>query len=684
MDNKIINNVVTFAAGERITTRGEDVDELYIILKGKIKCMTTYGTYYLGPGSAAGLTDCYYGMYIYNYFAEEETMVKKYRVSSSADITRVLQDQADNIGIIVIMQSRHIADIIKTYLDLTVKCRELDTEYRPDARIHRWELDKFNSMPLIPGKITVEYYKSSFQVAAGAMYEGARFLSNMNDACMQMADKLEINLDYVEEPMEDDFILALEDTPAAFISDEDNFDADYAWSQLEKSLPRLLTYAELDSDDASHFMHLIETYRDPSQQTSLSDDARQLRRDIAKMFYKIYYLIFNKAVNSVSTPPIVSMFLNFGYMDENLMSKENALDLYKLSLVVESQCNGNGIHTMYSWLRQILWGDKEPSKNTMDMDYTENINSQRKQGKLSSTAADAALKDNDAKVHFEIENMFTSANRVVYGRGSTFCPVLTDNTITRSFSQLAATAEKISTAISNITKKDYSAFYREVIYQNKDAEIDREFIMSEVLPDVILMPTFGNEGIMWQEIEGRRKDSPARFIIPIFPTVNVANILISVTGRFRWEMCKRTQGVYWNNISEPSLTAEYCDYIQFYKKNRELSEAAKAKIKSTLTSCRNNFREVFVRDYETWMIYEVMGSFRLTKPVRKIMATYCPFTRELRDQLKENPMVKDLFSNDSKVFSAKARHVDVLIPSIERKGHEVPKEILDYRDFLHM
>lgn len=684
MDNKITGNVVTFAAGERITTRGEDVDELYIILKGKIKCMTTYGTYYLGPGSAAGLTDCYYGMYIYNYFAEEETMVKKYRVSSSADITRVLQDQADNIGILVIMQSRHIADIIKTYLDMTVKCRELDADYRPDARIYRWELDKFNSMPLIPGKITVEYYKSNFQVAAGAMHDGARFISNMNDACLQMADKLEINLDYVEEPEEDDFILALEDTPAAFISEDDDFDAEYAWSQLEKSLPRLLTYAELGSDDAAHFMQLIESYRDPAQQTSLSDEARQLRRDISKMYYKIYHLIFNKAVNSVTTPPIVSMFLNFGYMDENLLSKENVLDLYKLSLVVEDQCNGNGVYTIYSWLRQILWGDKEPSKNTMDMDYTENINSLRKQGKLSSTAAEASLKDNDAKVRFEIENMFTNANRVVYGRGSTFCPVLTDNTITRSFSQLAATAEKVSTAISNITKKDYSAFYREIIYQNKAAEIDREFIMAEVLPDVILMPICGNEGIMWQEIEGRRKDSPARFVIPMFPTVNVANILISVTGRFRWEMCKRTQGAYWNNLSEPSLTAEYCDYIQFYKKNRELSEAAKAKVKSTLTSCRNNFREVFVRDYETWMIYEVMGSFRLTKPARKIMATYCPFARALREHLKENPMVKDLFSTDSKVFSSKAKHVDILIPSIERKGHEVPKEILDFRDFLHM
>ena len=331
MDNGISGSVVTYAAGERLTTRGDDVDEIYIILKGKIKCMTTYGTYYLGPGSAAGLTDCFYGMYIYNYFAEEETMVKKYKVSSSSDISRVLSDQSDNIGIFVIMQSRHIADIIKTYLELTRKCREIDSEYRPDSRIARWELDKFNALPTIPSKVTVDFYKSSLPVAIGTMYDGARFLSNANDACTQMADKLEINLDYVEEEVpEDDFIMALEDPPAAFVTTEEDFDEEYAWSQLEKSLPRLLTYAELDSDSASRFMQLIETYRDPKQQTSPSDEARQLRREISKMYYQIYYLVFNKAVNSLTTPPIVSMFLNFGYMDENLMSRENALELYKL------------------------------------------------------------------------------------------------------------------------------------------------------------------------------------------------------------------------------------------------------------------------------------------------------------------------------------------------------------------
>ena len=224
MDNGISGIVVTYAAGERLTTRGDDVDEIYIILKGKIKCMTTYGTYYLGPGSAAGLTDCYYGMYVFNYFADEDTLVKRYTVSSSTDITRVMNDQADNISIFAIMQSRHISDIIKTYLELTMKCRDVDAEYRPDSRISRWELDKFNALSSISNKTAVEFYKASLPVTIGSIYDGARFLSNLNDACSQMAGRLEINVDYVEPEPEDDFIMAIEDTPAALTDTGDDFD----------------------------------------------------------------------------------------------------------------------------------------------------------------------------------------------------------------------------------------------------------------------------------------------------------------------------------------------------------------------------------------------------------------------------------------------------------------------------
>ncbi len=684
MDNNISGSVMTYAAGERLTTRGDDANAIYILLKGKIKCMTTYGTYYLGPGSTAGLTDCYYGMYIYNYFAEEETVVKRYAVSSSSDISKVLSDQADNVSIFVIMQTRHIADLIKTYLDLTFKCREIDEDYRPDSRIPRWELDKFNALSSISNKIAIDYYKSNLSIAIGAIYDGTRFLSTINDACTQMADRLEINLDYVESEPEEEYIMAIEDTPEALFATEDDFDEDFAWSQLTNSLPRLIAYAELEPDEAEYFTQLIESYRIPSQQTSPSDESRQLRRDIAKEFYKIYYHVFMKAANSLTAPPIVSMFLNFGYMDENLLSRENALDLYRLSLIVEKECNGKGVYTIYSWLREILWGDKEPSKNNMDTDYSETINTNKRTGKISAEEAEAALHDNDAKIRFEIENMFTSANRVVYGRSSHFCPVLTDNGITRTFSSFITTADKIVSAIDAIRKKDYSAFYREITYQNKACEIDREFIMSEVLPNIILMPIVGNDGLMWQEIEGRKKDTPARFILPIFPTINISNVLTCLTGRFRWEMCKRSQGVYWNNISEPSLTSEYCDYIQFYKKNRELPEAVKDKIKATLKSCRNNYREVFVRDYETWLLYETAGSFRLNKVARRILALYCPFSKEIREHLMTNPMVKDLFSGENKILATKEKHLELVISQLDKKGIDTPKELLDFRDFLHM
>lgn len=142
------------------------------------------------------------------------------------------------------MQTRHIADLIKTYLDLTFKCREIDEDYRPDSRIPRWELDKFNALSSISNKIAIDYYKSNLSIAIGAIYDGTRFLSTINDACTQMADRLEINLDYVESEPEEEYIMAIEDTPEALFATEDDFDEDFAWSQLTNSLPRLIAYAD--------------------------------------------------------------------------------------------------------------------------------------------------------------------------------------------------------------------------------------------------------------------------------------------------------------------------------------------------------------------------------------------------------------------------------------------------------
>ena len=104
-----------------------------------------------------------------------------------------------------------------------------------------------------------------------------------------------------------------------------------------------------------------------------------------------------------------------------------------------------------------------------------------------------------------------------------------------------------------------------------------------------------------------RRDTSARFLFPIFTAVDIDDMMVDTVGRYRWEICRKIQGVHWNDIREKSLTAEYCDYLQFYRKNRELSTEAKEKIKSALLRGRNNYREVFVKDYQNWMKYESKG-----------------------------------------------------------------------------
>ena len=47
-------------------------------------------------------------------------------------------------------------------------------------------------------------------------------------------------------------------------------------------------------------------------------------------------------------------------------------------------------------------------------------------------------------------------------------------------------------------------------------------------------------------------------------------------------------------------------------------------------------------------------------------------------------MVKDLFSSENKLFTAKLKHLDLVISQLERKGVEPPQALLDFRDFLHM
>lgn len=448
-------------------------------------------------------------------------------------------------------------------------------------------------------------------------------------------------------------------------------------------LEQILVYSEYEATKAEDFRKNLQEYKNLPDRLATTDDVRKLRRQITQGFFDIYELAFYRTLKKGKIPVAVKMFLNFGFMDEELAGEDNTHSIF--DLVAELNVfKSDNVYTIYEWLMSIYRGENEPSRNEFDMDYISYLNEQKKTGKITAAQVKEMADDRHEKVDFEMKNMFVSTNRATYGKISTYCPVLCEDDIVGTVENMLVTAEKASTALDGIRKVDFSLFYREVGYSDPEHELNMEQIQKEVLPNIILMPNAGTRAMMWQETAGIKRDTSARFIFPIFTVVDVEEMMIEVAGRFRWEMCRKIQGVRWNDITEPSLTSEYNDYIQYYRKNHDLSQEAKDKIKNSLTKAKNNFREVFVRDYHSWIRYESKGSFRLNKVARDIIFRYCPFNREIRMLLGANPMYREIFEKYEILKERKKRHVELWYDRYQKKGGQINEELQVNWDFYDL
>ena len=449
-------------------------------------------------------------------------------------------------------------------------------------------------------------------------------------------------------------------------------------------LAHILTYAGKNEAEIEEIRKKIEAYRDLPDMFSTDNEAYMLRKQLVPIFYDAYSRIFMKVVKAGEEPTrIVKMFLNFGFMDAQLAGEENVNTLYDLTHHLE-KCNSDHVYTIFTWLKAVYNGEKEPSKNEFDLDYPAYIADQRKSGAVRADEVQALLNNQEEKLKFEIKNMFTSGNRITYGKITTFCPILGEYDLINSIDKMLVTTERLDEALNQIRKVDFSVFFREDMFSDPAKDINRETIMKEILPDIILMPNVGTKAMMWQETAGVKRATPGRFLFPIFTAADLEEMMVETVGRFRWEICRKEQGVHWNDIREKSLTSEYCDYIQFYRKNHELSADAKEKIKSQLTRARNNYREVFVKDYVNYMKYESKGSFRLNRIARDILVRYCPFTKDIRAGLKDNPMYTNSMSRYEVETAKKAQRIMGVYEKYKKAGGVITQELRDNLLFYQM
>lgn len=465
---------------------------------------------------------------------------------------------------------------------------------------------------------------------------------------------------------------------------EDEEQTDAAMSgELSGSLDKILSYAECGSELETSFRSHIEKYKKTVNKNGTEDEIRVLRQHITREFNQIYAAAFMKSLKEEQIPTVVKMFFDFGYVDEELAGMKNAVYMYRLVEELPTSPE-EGVYSFYEWLTAIYEGRKEPSRNEFDLDYTAYLHEEKRMGRISQEEESRLLQDNASKVMYELQNVFPMVNKVSFGRISTFCPVFSEHNVMKDLDSTLVSRDRILEIINSIRSKDFGAYYRETLFTKPEQGVNKEFINVEVLPDFILTPNMGTRGVMWQEIEGKRRVTPARMLTSIFQMEDLALIMIRLTGEFRWEMCKRVQGARWNDISERSLTSEYFDYIQFYRKNQELSSDAKDKIKTDMGRAKNSFKEMFIMDYTAWMLYESNGSPRLNKVARSILFTYCAFSADIREKLKTNPMYREIIEKYDFHMAQKRHRMDNLCQKLTVLGKGVPEEIEKEKEFLYM
>lgn len=456
-----------------------------------------------------------------------------------------------------------------------------------------------------------------------------------------------------------------EDTP------QEDIQSGTIMQELAGSLNSILEFAGFDLDMGESFRKHVNTYKAMEDKNSTEDSAIRLRKQITGEFYSLYAITFEAALAAPYLPMPVRMFLYFGYVDEDLAGAANCIALYNLACGIVDQ-SSFGIYTLYHWLLAIYNGKKSPSRNEFEEDFTDYIHKQKASGNITAAEYNAMEKNPMSKVSFELKNMFPQVNKMTCGRITTFCPLFSSDNVMKNLNTAFVSSAQINKALEMIKSIDYSAFYRESLDIDHMEAMGKEIIHLEYLPDIILMPNVGIRGVMWQEIEGKKRNSPGRMFFSIFHMEDISTTMVRLTGEFRWEMCKRIQGSRWNDISERSLTSEYFDYVQFYRRNHDLSSEAKEKIRNSLQRARNSFKEMFVRDYIVWILFEGTGSPRLNRVARRILFTYCPFPAALAKTMEQNPTFSEMLARQKVLNGQRLHHLDTLRQKLRNSDIAIP------------
>jgi len=453
--------------------------------------------------------------------------------------------------------------------------------------------------------------------------------------------------------------------------------------ELQGSAEKILGYSEISEEKATCFMMNLVAFRNLKNRLSMDDSAREIRSSITGLFFEIYPAVFKKAHRQKDDSRLIKMFLMYGYMDEKLLDNSQTMALYKLA-GAERSVGISNVYYMNEWFAAIYRMEKDPSVSSFGHDYFDTFRELKKQGKYTDKDKANYDSDRDGRLDFENSNMFRQNHRLCQGQIAVYFPILHKDMAPYNPARSIVTPDMIRDRLNKILEVDFSAFHREIHYRDTAKGIEKEIVMMQVIPDIIMVPVYGTRAMMWQEITGRVRSTPGRFLIPVFTDENLDDMILKLVGNFRWELCRTMMGTAWNDVSQSSLTSEYADYIQFYRKNHDLSDDAKERIKALITKNHNRLRDIFTSDYEIWINNESKSNPRLNKVARSIFMKHCTFSKAIRSQLELQPIYTDMLTAVKLQRQKQARefenHYKLYLKSTSELDATLRKNLEFYKD----
>ncbi len=455
---------------------------------------------------------------------------------------------------------------------------------------------------------------------------------------------------------------------------------DASLKKYNNLLSKILSFAEVDTDFKNKFIMLLNVFKKNKKKFENEPKLNGVKNKISELYWELYEICFLKITDTDLKSFIPGIMLHFGLLDETLVSKEHLSFIdksYAKNLFVDEPIP---VMTLPYFLEKIYKMEFNPSLTEMGESFNDVI---KKQLKLSKKEIDNTYLYSDIvedRVRFEVRKVISKIFKLIFGSIRTAFPILCSETILGKIDRTFVDPEEYSNLVNKFRQQDFSLFYRDIVLHHK---FGTDIVSKEVIPNFILYPLSGSRIMMWQELDGAKRSTAGRLFLPSFFNENLSESILTGLAHFKWELQKIMAGGKWMDPVDGGFIGAYYDYINFYKKNPNLTPKAKELLKDFIKRTRSD-KERFTKDYIMWMNFEFEGRIKLNNVARDIFYRYCPFRKDARSELAKKPLYTNLDTKYRNRARQKILKTESRIRKFEKSEESVPQDILDYMEFLKM